>query len=172
MLNLNCNTNSNSSILNSSVSHSLCTSKSSVTASNSRDSGNMDIGCVDFHDNTPFSTGVSHQKRVAKKNPCSEVWQYFDVFTDRKYKSYAFCKLCQPEVYFTPTMSTGMLTCHIQKHHHEEHEKVIEAQITEQGKLCLGEVSQLSVTKFTVYCFIIIIIFYYFIYYYNYYYFS
>jgi hypothetical protein len=91
MTNPNISTDSNSSVLNSSGSHSLCTSESSVIVSNSQDSGITFSGDDDLHDNVPSSTGVSHRKRVAKKNPRSEIWQYFEVFTEDKYKSYAFC---------------------------------------------------------------------------------
>ncbi len=51
---------------------------------------------------------VSEKKksRIQKKHARSEVWKFFEVFKEMKYKSWAFCSLCLSNVYYTDTMST------------------------------------------------------------------
>ncbi len=51
-----------------------------------------------------------------------------------KYKSWAFCSLCQSDVYYMDTMSTGMLLRHLRKHHREEYNNVLDAEVQKQKK--------------------------------------
>jgi hypothetical protein len=69
-----------------------------------------------------------------KKHARSEVWKFFEVFKEMMYKSWAFCSLCQSDVYYTDTMSTGMLLRHLRKHHREEYNNVLDAEVQKQKK--------------------------------------
>jgi hypothetical protein len=51
--------------------------------------------------------------RMTKKNARSEVWKHFQVFKERLYKSWTFCIHCNRNVFYTDTMSTGMLIRHL-----------------------------------------------------------
>jgi len=96
------------------------------------------------------STSSIEKKRVSKKNGRSDIWKYFDVFAGSQYKDYAFCAVCQSEVYYTMTMSTGMLTRHLKKFHREEYNSMVELQTTKKHKVDSVDLSQVSLSKFLV----------------------
>jgi hypothetical protein len=62
---------------------------------------------------------------MTKKHGWSEVWHFFEVFQDVKYKAWAFCTLCCTDINYTDTMNMGMLVRHLQKQHKDEYYKVI-----------------------------------------------
>ncbi len=72
------------------------------------------------------------------------------MFAGKQYKDYAFCTLCQSEVYYTMTMSTGMLTRHLKKFHREEYNSMVELQTTKKHKVDSVDLSQVSLSKFLV----------------------
>jgi hypothetical protein len=101
---------------------------------------------------SPMTTSTSsiEKKRVSKKNGRSDIWKYFDVFAGSQYKDYAFCTVCQSEVYYTMTMSTCMLTRHLKKFHREEYNSMVELQTTKKHKVDSVDLSQVSLSKFLV----------------------
>ena len=123
----------------SDVAHdTTCPGASSITDCSPDDTGNSNSSCSQL------------KKRISKKNGRSDIWKYFDVFAGKQYKDYAFCTLCQSEVYYTMTMSTGMLTRHLKKFHREEYNSMVELQTTKKHKVDSVDLSQVSLSKFLV----------------------
>jgi hypothetical protein len=90
--------------------------------------------------------------RKRKKNARSEVWQHFEIFKDPQYNAWAYCSLCKSEVYYTDTMSTGMLTRHLRKHHREEYDNLLASEVKnkrEKEKASVAE--QLNIMTFVKY---------------------
>jgi hypothetical protein len=59
-----------------------------------------------------------HKKRKAytfKSSKSSWIWSHFDKLENNK--MFAFCRLCQKEVYYSKYYSTGMLIRHVKNHH-------------------------------------------------------
>jgi hypothetical protein len=71
---------------------------------------------------------------MAKKNARSEVWKHFQVFKERLYKSWTFCIHCNRNVFYTDTMSTGMLIWHLRKHHRDQYDAFIEVEVEKEKK--------------------------------------
>jgi hypothetical protein len=60
----------------------------------------------------------AHKKRKAytfKSSKSSWIWSHFDKLENNKV--FAFCRLCQKEVYYLKCYSTGMLIHHVKNHH-------------------------------------------------------
>jgi len=72
--------------------------------------------------------------RMTKKNARSEVWKHFQVFKERLYKSWTFCIHCNRNVFYTDTMSTGMLIRHLRKHHRDQYDAFIEVEVEKEKK--------------------------------------
>jgi len=90
--------------------------------------------------------------RKRKKNARSEVWQHFEIFKDPQYNAWAYCSLCKSEVYYTDTMSTGMLTRHLRKHHREEYDNLLASEVKKKReKEKAGVAEQPNITTFVKY---------------------
>jgi hypothetical protein len=79
-------------------------------------------------ENSAAADGVipeSERKRMPKRNAKSSVWQHFEIYWDKKYKDLAFCTLCESDVNYIYTMSTGMLTRHLRTSHRDEYNLLI-----------------------------------------------
>jgi hypothetical protein len=96
------------------------------------------------------SSSSMMKKQMSKKNDRSNIWKYFDVFAGSQYKDYAFCTLCQSEVYYTMTMSTGMHTSHLKKFHREEYNAMVKSQTAKKHKVDTVDLSLVSLSKFLV----------------------
>jgi hypothetical protein len=90
---------------------SIATGRSSGPSSSSRQSSQPQPSLI--NDSTEPEPINVLKARKNKKNARSEVWKYFEVFKDTAYKSWTYCSLCKSKVYYTDTMSTGMLTRHL-----------------------------------------------------------
>jgi hypothetical protein len=71
----------------------------------------------------------SCKKRQSKQNAKSGVWKFFQVHKDWKLQQLAFCKLCDKDVNYTVTKSTGMLTRHVRVKHSELYDGMLEGGI-------------------------------------------
>jgi hypothetical protein len=59
---------------------------------------------------------VAFCKRGTKRNAKSGIWKYFEVYQERTFAHLAFCKLCNSDINYTISMSTGMLTWHMSEY--------------------------------------------------------
>lgn len=89
--------------------------------------------------------------RKNKKNARSEVWKYFEVFKDPAYKSWTYCSLCKSEVYYTDTMSTGMLTRHLRQYHKVEYNNVLASEVSKKARTEAGKEEQPKISTFVTY---------------------
>jgi hypothetical protein len=62
--------------------------------------------------------GTLKRNANATKN---EVWQFFQVYNEKKFKTHTFCCLCKSDVSYGKTHSTNNLEKHIQRHHNKEY---------------------------------------------------
>ncbi len=58
----------------------------------------------------PRFTSFQEKKCYAKRNAKAGVWKFFEVYSDKALRHMAYCKICQGDVNYTLTMSTGVLT--------------------------------------------------------------
>jgi len=77
-------------------------------------------------------TVVRERKRSIKRNAKSWIWQFFEVYHDQKFQNLAFCLLCQQDVNYSKTMSTGMLTRHVRTKHRCHYKAMLESEITKK----------------------------------------
>jgi hypothetical protein len=124
----------------SDVAHdTTCPGASSITDCSPDYMGNSNSSCSQL------------KNQISKKNGIrSDIWKYFDVFAGKQYKDYAFCTLCQSEVYYTMTMSTGMLTRHLKKFHRDDFNAIVESQTSKKHKVETVDLSQVSLSKFVI----------------------
>jgi len=61
-----------------------------------------------------------------KKNAKSAIWKFFEIYSDKHLKHLAHCKICNEDINYTLTMSTGMLTRHLSRKHREEYAEMLE----------------------------------------------
>jgi hypothetical protein len=79
----------------------------------------------------PASTLSSHsfsvQGGTLKRNVHgkSEVWEFFQVYDEKKFKTHAFCLLCESDVNYGSSQSTSNLEKHIKSHHNIEYERIM-----------------------------------------------
>ena len=62
--------------------------------------------------------GTLKRNANATKN---EVWQFFQVYNEKKFKTHVFCMLCKSDVSYGKTHSTSNLEKHIQRQHKKEY---------------------------------------------------
>ena len=55
----------------------------------------------------------------------SEVWEFFQIYNEKKFKTHAFCILCKSDVNYGKTHSTSNLEKHIQRHNKKEYENIM-----------------------------------------------
>jgi hypothetical protein len=72
-----------------------------------------------------------------------------------KCKAWAYCTICESNVYYIDTMSTGMLVRHLRKYHQDDYDEVMELEVQKNQKLSGTKPSekenQLKMTKFIMY---------------------
>jgi hypothetical protein len=66
------------------------------------------------------------RKHYVKKNARAGVWNFFEVCSNKALWHIAYCTICQVNVNYTLTMSTGMLTRHMRSKHWREYEAMLE----------------------------------------------
>ena len=66
--------------------------------------------------------GGTVKRNIQGKN---EVWEFFQIYNEKKFKSHAFCILCKSDVNYGKTHSTSNLEKHIQRHHKKEYENIM-----------------------------------------------
>lgn len=74
----------------------------------------------------PRFPSFQERKRYAKKNAKAGIWKFFEVYSDKALRHMAYCKICQGDINYTLTMSTGMLTRHMRSKHRKEYEEMLE----------------------------------------------
>jgi hypothetical protein len=74
----------------------------------------------------PRFPSILERKLYAKKNAKAGVWKFFEVYSDKALRHMAYCTICQADVNYTLTMSTGMLTRHTRSKHRREYEAMLE----------------------------------------------
>jgi hypothetical protein len=62
--------------------------------------------------------GTLKRNANAAKN---EVWQFFQVYNEKKFRTHVFCMLCKSDVSYGKTHSTSNLEKHIQRQHKKEY---------------------------------------------------
>jgi len=72
---------------------------------------------------------VALRKRGTKRNAKSGIWKYFEVYKERKFSHLAFCKLCNSDINYTISMSTGMLTRHMRVRHRINYEEYLDKEM-------------------------------------------
>ncbi len=116
---------------------SIATGRSSGPSSSSRQSSQPQPSLInDSAEPEPINV---LKARKNKKNARSEVWKYFEVFKDPAYKSWTYCSLCKSEVYYTDTMSTGMLTRHLWQYHKVEYNNVLASEVSKKARTEAGK---------------------------------
>jgi hypothetical protein len=53
--------------------------------------------------------------RYSNKNGKSSIWNYFEVYHDKKLRHLAYCILCHEDINYSHAKSTGMLTRHMRR---------------------------------------------------------
>jgi hypothetical protein len=120
-----------------------------ISDTTSSGSNNDEGGPIDFVDVVDAETqgqsmtdetpgprwGNLPKKRMSKKHGRSETWKYFEVFKENKYKAWAYCTICESDVYYTNTTSTGMLVRHLRKYHRDSYDEVMELELQKKQKL-------------------------------------
>jgi hypothetical protein len=132
-------------------------SRSRIQGTNTR---NVGLSLPPFLDNIIQDIGDiidldSPKKSITKKHARSDVWRYFQVFKEAKYKAWTYCMLCDKDVHYTEMMSTRMLIRHLWKHHRKEYDMVMELEMTKMQKVqenaLKGKQGQTKVTSFVTY---------------------
>ncbi len=72
------------------------------------------------------------RRRDNKRNAKSGIWQFFEIYRDRKFQNLAFCLLCKKDVNYSTTMSTGMLTRHVRTKHRSDYQAMLEADMAKK----------------------------------------
>ncbi len=91
---------------------------------------------------TLSSQSFSSQGGTLKRNVYgkSEVWQFFQVYDEKKFKTHAFCLLCKCDVNYGSTHSTSNLEKHIKRHHNIEYGRIMSDRANKQLKYRLKSV--------------------------------
>jgi hypothetical protein len=86
--------------------------------------------------------------KASKKCGQSDEWKYFQVYMEAKFKAWTFCTLCSKQVYYTETMSTGMLLRYLQIYHRKEYDSVLELNVEMKNKVQKTSESQAKISGF------------------------
>jgi hypothetical protein len=78
------------------------------------------------------ASGAALRKRWTKRNAKSGIWKYFEVYNERKFAHLAFCKLCNSDISYTISMSTGMLTRHMRVRHKSDYEEYLDEEMAKK----------------------------------------
>ena len=66
--------------------------------------------------------GGTVKRNILGKN---EVWEFFQIYNEKNFKTHAFCILCKSDVNYGITHSTSNLEKHMQRHHKKEYENIM-----------------------------------------------
>jgi hypothetical protein len=55
----------------------------------------------------------------------NEVWQYFRVYNEKRFKTHAYCGLCNKDVFYGLSHATGNLEKHMSRHHKEDYKEIM-----------------------------------------------
>jgi hypothetical protein len=91
----------------------------------------------------PSFPSFLERKRFAKKNSKAGVWKFFEVYSDKALRHLAYCTICQADVNYTLTRSTGMLTRHMRSKHRREYDDMLKEALTKnlEGNSCTSSSS-------------------------------
>jgi hypothetical protein len=83
------------------------------------------------------------RKRFTKKNAKAGVWKFFEVYSDKALRHLAYCIICQADVNYTLTRSTGMLTRQLRSKHRREYDDMLEEALAKnlEGSSCTSSSS-------------------------------
>ncbi len=70
------------------------------------------------------------------------------MFQAGQYKAWAYCSLCQTDVYYTDTMSTGMLVRHLCKEHRDQYNQIMETEVKKKKKIESKSMKQPKISNF------------------------
>ena len=76
--------------------------------------------------------GTLKRNANATKN---EVWQFFQVYNEKKFKTHVFCMLCKSDVSYGKTHSTSNLEKHIQRQHKKEYTSIMKERADKRLKV-------------------------------------
>jgi hypothetical protein len=65
----------------------------------------------------------------------NEVWQFFKVYNENKFKTRVFCVLCKSDVSYGKTHSTSNLEKHMQRHHKKEYASIMKERAEKRLKI-------------------------------------
>jgi hypothetical protein len=91
-----------------------------------------------FTANTLSSKSFSVQGGTLKRNMYgkNEVWEFFQVYNEKKFKTHACCLPCKSDFNYGKTHSTSNLDKHIMRHHKKEYEIIMSDRANKRLKLC------------------------------------
>ncbi len=70
------------------------------------------------------------------------------MFQADQYKAWAYCSLCQTEVYCTDTMSTGIPVRHLCKEHRDQYNHAMETEMKKKKKIESESTKHPKISKF------------------------
>ncbi len=89
--------------------------------------------------------------KASKKCGRSDIWKYFQVYKEAKFKAWTFCTLCSKQVNYTDTMSTGVLLRYLQKCHRKEYDLVLKLDVEKKKKIQKTSETQAKISGFVAY---------------------
>jgi hypothetical protein len=115
----------------------------SVSALLVEDEDDNDGDCLAPCITLPSIPSFQERKHFAKKNAKAGVWKFFEVDSDKALRHLAYCTICQADVNYTLTRSTGMLTRHMRSKHRREYDDMLEEALAKnlEGKSCTSSSS-------------------------------
>jgi hypothetical protein len=120
-------------VLTVDVSDATSTSASSVTASM------LSASPQSFR-----KLGGTLKRNMYGKN---EVWEFFQIYDEKKLTTHAFCILCHSDVNYGRTHSTSNLEKHVQRHHKKEDENILCERANKRLKLRVANVTSTGIQQ-------------------------
>jgi hypothetical protein len=65
----------------------------------------------------------------------NEVWQFFQIYNEKKFHTHAFCGLCKSDVSYGNSHSTSNLERHVRRHLKKEYETIMKDRAEKRLKL-------------------------------------
>ena len=76
-----------------------------------------------------------------------EVWEFFQIYDEKKFRTHAFCILCNSDVNYGRTHSISNLEKHVQRHHEKEYENVMCERANKRLKLREANVTSTGIQQ-------------------------
>lgn len=115
----------------------------------------LDLGDVDsppaLESYIEIDSSASVTSSLTRKGKKSWVWMHFKKLPDIK-ASHALCLLCNKDVFYSATHSTGMLERHIKRHHARFFQEALKAGVKKKRVPVVQGGSQSSIDCFVVSC--------------------